>query len=348
MEAASPLKQVVTQSEVARRLGVHRQSVIRWARQLAQSGVAGLKKAGRAGRKPRLGVTELRAIERGLKRGPEALGYTTGLWTAGRVRELIEYATGVRYHEAHVGASCASLTVAASGPPERRWSATSRRSGAGRSTAGHRLKKALCLRRTIIFVDESGLSERPHRVRTWAPRGQTPVLQYHFQLERALGRGGDHLVELLLSPLSHDHSRAAGGRFSRSSLAPPFGQAAGGLGRAAGTSGPRGQRLYRRAAGTACIPMAAELSPRSSIRWSTSGAIGKARAAQLPSARLRPTQSSGAPGAVPHAPPSATAAHLLATSPTAPVAILCRTQQSRTRRWRPPYLARSSGLSSRR
>ncbi len=33
---------------------------------------------------------------------------------------------------------------------------------------------------TIIFVDESGLSERPHRCRTWAPRGQTPVLQYHF------------------------------------------------------------------------------------------------------------------------------------------------------------------------
>ena len=24
------------------------------------------------------------------------------------------------------------------------------------------------------------MSERPHRVRTWAPRGQTPVLQYHF------------------------------------------------------------------------------------------------------------------------------------------------------------------------
>jgi transposase len=33
---------------------------------------------------------------------------------------------------------------------------------------------------TIVFIDESGLSERPHRRRTWAPRGQTPVLQYHF------------------------------------------------------------------------------------------------------------------------------------------------------------------------
>jgi len=41
-------------------------------------------------------------------------------------------------------------------------------------------KKARQQRRTIVFVDESGLSERPHRVRTWAPRGQTPVLQYTF------------------------------------------------------------------------------------------------------------------------------------------------------------------------
>ena len=31
-----------------------------------------------------------------------------------------------------------------------------------------------------MFVDESGLTERPNRYRTWSPRGQTPVLQYHF------------------------------------------------------------------------------------------------------------------------------------------------------------------------
>lgn len=34
--------------------------------------------------------------------------------------------------------------------------------------------------RTIIFIDESGLSERPTRVKTWAPKGQTPILQYSF------------------------------------------------------------------------------------------------------------------------------------------------------------------------
>jgi len=32
----------------------------------------------------------------------------------------------------------------------------------------------------IVFVDESGLSEKPTRVRTWAPRGETPVIQYSF------------------------------------------------------------------------------------------------------------------------------------------------------------------------
>ena len=37
--------------------------------------------------------------------------------------------------------------------------------------------------RTIIFIDESGVSQRPHRVRTWSPRGETPVLQYNLNRE---------------------------------------------------------------------------------------------------------------------------------------------------------------------
>jgi transposase len=102
MEAAELLTQGVGQSEAARRLGAHRQSVSRWARQLAQAGRRGLKQAGRAGRKPKLNPTQLQQLERALRRGPEAAGYANGLWTAGRVRRLIEQQWGVRYHEAHV------------------------------------------------------------------------------------------------------------------------------------------------------------------------------------------------------------------------------------------------------
>jgi transposase len=83
---------------VAQQVGVQRQSVSRWAQQLAQGGRKALRKAGRAGRKPRLQTADLRRIEHGLKRGPQALGYGTDLWTSGRVAHLIEAECGVRYH----------------------------------------------------------------------------------------------------------------------------------------------------------------------------------------------------------------------------------------------------------
>ena len=102
LEAARLLRQGLSQSQVARAVGVHRQSVSRWARELEQAGVRGLRQAKRTGRPPKLSPAQLRALERALKRGPEAFGYATGLWTAGRVRELIEDRTGVRYHEDHV------------------------------------------------------------------------------------------------------------------------------------------------------------------------------------------------------------------------------------------------------
>jgi transposase len=63
---------------------------------------AGLKQAGRAGRKPRLSAEQIRQIERVLKGGPRALGYETSMWTANRVVNLIEQECGVSYHPGHV------------------------------------------------------------------------------------------------------------------------------------------------------------------------------------------------------------------------------------------------------
>src|SRR5437016_5399521 len=88
-EAAELLRQGVHQAEVARRVRAHRQSVSRWAQQLEEGGLRGLKRAGRARRKARLRQEDLRRIERGLKRGPQPLGYESGLWTSARVAHLI-------------------------------------------------------------------------------------------------------------------------------------------------------------------------------------------------------------------------------------------------------------------
>ena len=51
-------------------------------------------------------------------------------------------------------------------------------------------KKARRERRTIVFVDESGITQKPHRARTWAPRGQTPILQHHFNWDNLAAVAG--------------------------------------------------------------------------------------------------------------------------------------------------------------
>ena len=101
LQAARLLQQGLPEAEVARRVGVHRQSVNRWARQLAQGGRQALKRAPRAGRPPQLSAADRQRLVQGLKRGPEALGYGTSLWTAWRVADLIERECGVKYSTVH-------------------------------------------------------------------------------------------------------------------------------------------------------------------------------------------------------------------------------------------------------
>ena len=68
LRGARLLRQGVPQAEVTRQVGVHRQSVSHWAEQLRYGGRQELMSAGRIGRKPRLGPSELKHIVRGLER----------------------------------------------------------------------------------------------------------------------------------------------------------------------------------------------------------------------------------------------------------------------------------------
>ncbi len=103
------LEKGLNQSEVARRVKVVRQTVARWWREYRRRGAEGLKKAGRAGRKPRLSVSDRQRLVQLLLRGPEALGYQTPLWTCPRVAHLIESEFHIRYHEGHVWKLLVSL-----------------------------------------------------------------------------------------------------------------------------------------------------------------------------------------------------------------------------------------------
>jgi len=102
LRAAELLRKGWSQADVAREVGVHRQSVSRWAEALAAGGKRSLRASGFRGRRPKLGEKELKRIERGLRRGPEALGFSSGLWTLPRVAQLIERECGVEYSLGHV------------------------------------------------------------------------------------------------------------------------------------------------------------------------------------------------------------------------------------------------------
>ncbi len=102
LKAFKLLSAGVPQAEVARRVGVHRQSVSRWAKEAKAKGRAGLLKAGRAGRMPRLSPAQVEEIKAALLQGPEAHDYATALWTIPRVRALIGQLTGWEFHVGHV------------------------------------------------------------------------------------------------------------------------------------------------------------------------------------------------------------------------------------------------------
>lgn len=91
-----------SQVAVAKALGVTRVSAHHWFHTWKAAGRAGLKGAGRAGRKPQLDSGQLATVDRALRTGPRAHGFSTDLWTLPRVAALIERVTGIRHHPGHV------------------------------------------------------------------------------------------------------------------------------------------------------------------------------------------------------------------------------------------------------
>jgi transposase len=102
LHAAELFAQGVHQAEVARILGVSRQTVSRWHARFKADGTAGLASRGAPGRIPRVSDAQLAQAEQALLEGAKAHGFDTDLWTLDRVATVIWRLTGVRHHPAHV------------------------------------------------------------------------------------------------------------------------------------------------------------------------------------------------------------------------------------------------------
>jgi transposase len=91
-----------SQAEVARELGVSRQSAHIWHTRFQQGGAGALHSRGPTGPDPKLSAAQLAKVEQALLQGAKANGFDTDLWTLERVGVVITQLTGVRHHPGHV------------------------------------------------------------------------------------------------------------------------------------------------------------------------------------------------------------------------------------------------------
>ena len=96
------LEQQVRQAEVARRLGVSRQTVSRWAETLNTQGAAALRNPRPRGRPAQLDLAQRAELQRLLKAGAMSAGFATELWTLPRIRVLIAERFGVQLSESWI------------------------------------------------------------------------------------------------------------------------------------------------------------------------------------------------------------------------------------------------------
>jgi len=152
---------------------------------------------GKPGPDKQLSPEQLADLEELLLAGAQAAGYEHGLWTLGRVRALIAQRFGVQYSEVAVWKLLRELKWSPQKPEKRAREADREAIERWKSQRWPELvAKAEQEQRTLVFVDESGFSQRPARKRTWAPRGQTPLLEFNFNWKRISAIAGVSFCEL--------------------------------------------------------------------------------------------------------------------------------------------------------
>lgn len=175
------LKSGKTLSAVARAVSASRSSVLRWQQAYQKHGWLGLQARPIPGRSPRLSSVQKEKLVQVLLDGPLAAGFKTELWTLKRITKVIQWLFGIAYHPSHVWRILIELGWSCQ-KPERR--ATQRDEQAiahwKRYIWPKIKKKADDLGAYLIFIDESGFLLIPNVKRTWAPKGETPIVHYRL------------------------------------------------------------------------------------------------------------------------------------------------------------------------
>lgn len=184
IRAISLLEQGYTKPEVARILQVTESSVYGWQAVYRKGGLAALSSKIASGRKSLLSDEQLLKLSRLLRLNPRQLEFDFGLWTRRRVRELIRREFGIDYTEQNVGRILKLLGFSPQRPVYRALQRDEERRKKWMNETFPAIKeRADRERASIFFADEAGCRNDHHSGTTWAPVGDTPVVEFTGKME---------------------------------------------------------------------------------------------------------------------------------------------------------------------
>lgn len=171
--------------DIAAALGVSEAAVSQWLARLHSDGTDGLLAHPHGGH-GKLSAKQKRLIVDFLWHGAEAYGFRGDVWTCPRIVKVIRWELGISLHKDHVSRLLKGMGWTPQIPITRAIQRNEEEIERWRTHTWPKLRRrARQERRTLVFTDESGFYLLPAVVRTYGPKGETPVL-----LHRA---GRDHL-----------------------------------------------------------------------------------------------------------------------------------------------------------
>lgn len=162
---------------IAHALGVSRGTVSRWLSVAEREGPEALHSHPSAGCPPKLVADQVARIPEFLWHGAEAYGFRGDVWTCARIAKVIHWEFGVSYHKDHVSRLMKELGWTPQVPITRAIQRDEVAIKHWREVDWPRLRRqAVRERRTLVFMDESGFYLLPGVVKTYGPKGNTPVI----------------------------------------------------------------------------------------------------------------------------------------------------------------------------